>query len=94
MAEGQPAAAFYCGSYVAISVGYNILWHTASSGGRLLRPEVGSDQVVRIRTAYRLGLLIYLGATVASFVSAWLGIAICVALWFVWILLSYDAKRT
>jgi uncharacterized membrane protein len=91
--EGEAAnaaAAFYCGTYVMINAGYNLLWHTAAHR-RLVRPDIPQDRVKKIRLAYHAGFFVYLTATVAAWFSAWVGVAICCSLWPVWSLLHYGA---
>ena len=60
------ASAFYCATYVAINVAYNLLWFTAARDHRLIRPDVPGEVLLRIRRAYLLGFPVYLLAVVAA----------------------------
>jgi uncharacterized membrane protein len=83
------AAVLYCGTYVLISLAYNLLlWSIAASHG----PEAPAATllaIARIRKAYRLGLLVYVLATALSFFTAFGGLALCCGLWGLWTLLNY-----
>lgn len=83
------AAAFYCGTYVLISVGYNWLWRTAATGGRLIGEHVSTGHATRIRRAYQLGLGVYLAATLLSWWNGALGLLLSSLLWVLWARLSY-----
>ena len=82
------AAALYCGTYVVLSVAYNLLERTAAHQ-RLVKAQASEAQLHTIRTAYRVGLLVYLVATALAFVNAFVGLAVCVSLWGVWACLHY-----
>jgi uncharacterized membrane protein len=87
------AAAFYCATYVVINLAYNVLWYSSAHKRRLIRPEVPDSHLKKIRNAYLLGFPIYVLAVAASFVTAYGGIAICMALWPVWAKLDYEPPR-
>jgi len=85
------AAAFYCGTYVLVNVGYNALW-AAATHGRLLRPGVSQTHVRKIRRAYRLGFLVYVIATALALWNAHVGLALSTALWLLWARLGYSEE--
>lgn len=83
------AAAFYCGTYVAISLAFNGLW-AAASRGDLLRPEVPLALVQRIARAYRSGLVVYGIATGLALWSPYAGLGLSTGLWLLWGTLDYS----
>jgi uncharacterized membrane protein len=83
------AAAFYCATYVLVSIGYNALW-SAATRGRLLRPEVSEAHIRKIHRAYRAGFFVYLTATVLALWNAHVGLAVSTALWILWGTLDYS----
>ncbi|MEP6994611.1 MAG: TMEM175 family protein, partial [Acidobacteriota bacterium] len=85
------AAAVYGGTFVLGSVAYNLVWHTAIAGRRLLRSDVSEQRIEALTKSYRLGVPLYLVATVGAFVSVYITVGICTALWVFWIATS---KRT
>jgi uncharacterized membrane protein len=88
------AAAFYCGTYVLVNIGYNALWGAATRGG-LLKPGVPETHVRKIRRAYRVGFFVYVAATGLAFWNAHAGLALATALWLLWGVLEYsDEKAT
>ena len=87
--SGEGAAAgFYCLTFVFVSLAFNAWWHTATTRG-LLKRHVTTRHVARIRTAYRLGLLVYVAAAGLCFWHAALGIGACLSLWILWGVLDY-----
>jgi hypothetical protein len=57
--------------------------------GNLFKPECTAEEISRIRKAYSVGPAVYLVATVVAFYQPWLGLAINLALWFLWVRLCY-----
>jgi uncharacterized membrane protein len=91
--SANAAAALYCGTYVAINVGYNLLWYAAAHRRRLVRPEVPDADLRKIRNSYLLALPVYISGVAVSFLTAYGGLAICMALWVLWARLPYaDAE--
>ena len=88
----RAAAAFYCGTFVVVSLTFQLWWYTANRR-RLLQPHVTPAAVARIWGAYRFGLAVYVAATLLSFWKAGAGLGLCVALWVYWAALSYRAER-
>ena len=82
------AAAFYCGTFVLISAGYNLLWRSVVRGD-LLRPEVSAAHVRKIDRAYRLGMAVYVASTLVALVNGPLGLAMNLSLWVLWAVLGY-----
>src|SRR3954467_11089165 len=80
------AATFYCGTFVLVSIGFNLLlWSVLVNR----RPGAsGSEKVIaRVRRSYRLGFAAYLLATIVAMFWPYIGVAICFSLWPLWALL-------
>lgn len=80
-AEGKVAANLYTGTFLAISLAFDVLWRHASS--RLLAPNatiVKRDEAAQITKQYRFGPPLYFGAFVVSFFSEALSIGLCLSL--------------
>jgi uncharacterized membrane protein len=86
------AAAFYCGTYILVSIGYNALWITATRG-RLLKPGVSQNHVRKIRRAYLAGFAVYVTATALALWNAHVGLGLSTALWILWGVLEYSDER-
>jgi len=86
------AAAFYIGSFVVVSIAFNVFW-AAATKRRLLRRDVPDAVVVRIRNAYRFGLGVYVGSTLLALWNATAGLAACLSLWIYWSVLQYRAEE-
>ena len=86
--EAQTAVAFYCGTFVANALTWNVLFGTLVRG-RLLRAEVTPEVVERVRRTYYMGISVYLLATGLAFVKPVLGLVVNVSLCVVWIRLGY-----
>jgi uncharacterized membrane protein len=89
--EATVAVAFYCATFVANAIFWNLLFATMVRGG-LLRPEVTAEAVAKVRRAYYVGVLVYAAATALAFVRPFLGLMLNVSLWGVWITLGYRAE--
>ncbi len=87
--SANAAAALYCGTYVAVNVGYNLLWYSSAYNRRLIKPEVPDAHLRKIRNAYLLAFPVYVSAVAVSFLTAYGGLAICMALWVLWARLRY-----
>lgn len=87
----RAAAAFYCGTFVVVSLTFHLWWWTANRR-RLLHAHVAAATVARIWGAYRFGLAVYVTATLLSFWNAGAGLGLCVALWVYWAVLSYRTE--
>jgi uncharacterized membrane protein len=76
-----PAAFFYAASFTTIAVVYNAFWHYLRvHREQLLERHVSDAQLAAITKSYLLGPTVYGLAAVAALFSAWLSVAICVAL--------------
>ena len=89
--EAKTAVAFYCGTFVANALTWNLVFATMVRGG-LLHPEVTEEILSKVRRAYYLGVSVYVLATILAFVRPALGLALNVALWVVWIRLGYRSE--
>lgn len=74
------AAAVYSAFSIVMALCFNLLWHYAADGERLLAPDHDRDRVKRITEQYRFGPFLYLAAFAAAFVSAPLSVGVCLAL--------------
>jgi uncharacterized membrane protein len=83
------AAAFYCGTYILVNIGYNALWITATRG-QLLKPGVSESHVRKIRRAYLVGFAVYVTATGLALWNAHVGLGLSAALWILWGVLEYS----
>ena len=82
------AAGVYAGTFVLAGVSYNLLWRSAISGRRLLKPGVTEEAIAEISRRYWIGVPGYLAAALGALVSPVLTVGICVALLLVWIAVS------
>jgi uncharacterized membrane protein len=82
------AAAFYCGTFIFISIGYNLVWQCMVNGD-LLKPEVSTAHVRKIARAYRIGMVVYVLSTVVAFTNGYLGLGMNLSLWILWSILGY-----
>jgi len=91
--EAKAAVAFYCATFFAQAVGWNVLFATMVRGG-LLRAEVTAETVSNVRRAYHVGVLVYAAATGLAFIRPVLGLLLNISLWAVWIRLGYRAESS
>jgi len=91
--DAKVAVAFYCATFVANALLWNVLFATMVRGG-LLRPDVTAEAVSKVRRAYYFGILVYVAATGLAFVRPVLGLLLNVSLWGVWITLGYRAEAS
>ena len=85
------AAAFYIGSFVVVSIAFNVFWATAVKR-RVIKHSVPDAVVARIRNAYRFGLGVYAASALLALWNAPLGLAACLSLWIYWSVLEYRAE--
>ncbi|SRR5579883_568231 len=76
----EAAAMVYNGIFVLIAVCYNVLWRSASRGGRLLGPDHDPDIVRQITDSYRWGPLIYAVVFVVGIASVTVSLLLNLAL--------------
>jgi uncharacterized membrane protein len=93
-AEAGQAVAFYCATFVANSLAWNLLWASMVRGG-LLRPEIDAATIAGIRKAYLQTPFVYTASTIVAFFVPALGLLINASLWVLYIRLSYrnEARR-
>jgi uncharacterized membrane protein len=89
------AAVFYCGTFVLVSLAYNLLLTAVvkTRASTIAEPPDHEPAPTRVHRAYHLGLIVYLAATVAAALSAFAGLAICLSLWVMWALLRYSPRH-
>jgi len=86
------AVAFYCGTFVLVSVAYQALFLSVAYRRRLVRAEVPDEAIARVRRAYRMGPVVYGLSTLLALWSATLGLLLCASLWILWTRLCYHAR--
>jgi uncharacterized membrane protein len=91
--DATAAVAFYCGTFVANALIWNLVFATIVRGG-LLRDHVTAETIAKVRRAYYVGVLVYLAATGLAFIRPALGLLLNVSLWVVWIRLGYREEGT
>ena len=66
-ADQRAAALFYSGTFIVISIAFQVLWQTAGRNYRLILPgcESAADEITK---SYRLGIPMY---TVSTLVALW-----------------------
>jgi uncharacterized membrane protein len=77
---GSTAAAVYSATCVFIALMYNVLWHYAARGGRLLARGYDREAAAEITRQYRFGPLLYLAAFVLAFVNVAASVGLCACL--------------
>ena len=82
------AAAFYCGSFIFISIGYNLIWQCMVRGD-LLQHGISPAHVRKITLAYRYGMVVYVASTVIALFNGYLGLGMNFSLWVLWAILGY-----
>jgi uncharacterized membrane protein len=82
------ATVVYGLTMVAIAIMFNVVWRSASRGGRLLIHGVDRAGIDRISRSYLGGPLAYTVATLVAFVNAFLSLAIFAAMALFWLLPS------
>ena len=77
------AVAFYCGAFVLIAVGFNLVLRAAFRK-RMLIPSTSMDFVAKTCRSYLAGPPLYSLALLAAFLDVRLALGICTALWIFW----------
>lgn len=94
---GTPAAsaavAIYAGTFLTITLAYNLLWFTVAYRGRLLKPAAPATYVKALTRNYLIGVPLYLLATALAFWNAYASLGICALLWVFWALTSRGRPR-
>ena len=86
------SAAFYCATFVAISLTWGALLTAIIWKRRLVKTEVTDSTLKRVRKAYILAPLVYSLSMVLAFWNAVVGLALCMSLWLLWMRLCYGAE--
>ncbi len=89
-AAANTAAAFYCATFLVASIFHNLLFEAIAHNRRLLRADVSSREIARIRRNYHLGLAVYALSAVVAIWSAIAGLVIASSLWIRWATLRYQ----
>ena len=82
------ASAVYAGTFVAISIAFNLLWRVAAHERALLRSDAPDHVVRAITRSYLAGVPLYLLATVSAFYNEYVSIGICSGLWIFWAVIT------
>jgi uncharacterized membrane protein len=91
--DAKAAVAFYCATFVANALLWNLLFATIVRGG-LLHANVSAETVANVRRTYYVGVLVYMLATALAFVRPALGLALNASLCIVWIRLGYRSESS
>jgi len=91
--DAKAAVAFYCATFVAQALVWNLLFATMVRGG-LLRADVTAETISNVRRTYYVGVLVYMLATALAFVRPALGLLLNASLWVVWIRLGYRSESS
>jgi TMEM175 potassium channel family protein len=83
------ACAVYGGVFVVMALSFSLLWYGVLSDRALLRPDAPKQVIERINRSYRIGP-VYVVATAGAFVSPYVTIGICTALWVFWAFTARD----
>ncbi|MBS0030755.1 TMEM175 family protein [Chitinophaga sp. 22321] len=78
------AVAIYTGLFVWINLAFNLLWGIASRNKALLRPEISTDAIKKIRRNYQYGIPVHLSAFLLSFYWPGGALILCAGLWTYW----------
>lgn len=78
------ACAVYGGVFVVMSLSFSLLWYGVLSDRTLLKPDASAAVIERINRSYRLGPPVYVAAAAGAFISPYVTIGICTALWIFW----------
>ena len=89
--DRQAALLAYGGTMVAIAGAYNLLWRYICSRG-LLRDDVPAEVVRAVSRGYNPALVLYAAALALSFFTAWLSIAVWVALALFFMFFAYETQ--
>jgi uncharacterized membrane protein len=88
------AAAFYSGTFIVIALVYNLLWHRAANGMRLIGKGIAPARVARLSQQYRFGPIFYVATFALAFVNAWVSLALNGALALYFAFTGQIEKRT
>jgi uncharacterized membrane protein len=91
--DAGAAVAFYCATFVANALFWNVLFATMVRG-RLLRAEVSAETVRNIRRTYYVSMGVYVLAAGLAFVQPALGLLLNASLWIVFVRLGYRSESS
>ena len=91
--QSRVAAAIYVGTYVALSIAFNLLWGYASASRRLLAHDANLAEVAAIGKQYRMGPLLYAITFALVFVWVPAGLLLCLLLAVYWALTGWFAGK-
>lgn len=74
--EAKIAAGVLSGTFVVISIIYQLLWHRATDGRRLVGARTSQTAIDTLSAQYRFGAPLYVLALALAFVNAWASIAV------------------
>jgi len=86
------AAVFYCGTFILISIGYNLIWQCMVSGD-LLQHGISDTHIRKITLAYRYGMAVYATSTVVALFNGYVGLGMNLSLWVLWAILGYKPSN-
>ena len=89
----RAAVAFYCGTFLCISLAFGVLFLSVTHRRRLMRREVPNAVLTRVRRAYSLAPPIYALSLALALWNAVAGLLVCASLWMLWSRLCYRAQR-
>lgn len=84
------AVAIYTGLFVLINLAFNLLWGIASRNRTLLRPEITTEAIKKIKRNYRYGIPVHLSAFLLSFYRPGGALILCAGLWTYW---AFTSRR-
>lgn len=84
------AVAVYTGLFVLINLAFNLLWSIASRNRTLLRPEISTTAIKKIRRNYQYGIPVHLSAFLLSFCWPGGALILCAGLWTYW---AFTSRR-
>jgi uncharacterized membrane protein len=76
----------YCGWFVLTALSYNLLWHYAAGGSRLIDPEADPAAVRTITSRFRMGPPAYGMAFLLAFVNTSASLVVLLALALIYVL--------
>jgi uncharacterized membrane protein len=92
---GTPAAnasaAFYCATFLFISLTWSMLLASIIWNRRIVKPEVADATLARLRKAYIAAPIVYGLSVALALWNAVAGLTLCTSLWLVWMRLCYGS---
>ncbi len=86
------ACAFYAGYSILVAISFSLMLSTAWRKS-LRRPQLPETLAHRFCRSYRFGPLLYVLAFGSAFISKWLTMSFCTALWIFWAIVARDDPR-